>query len=299
MNKHVENTEPIAVTPSSVPPALLFEMLRSFVVLSETLNLSHAVQRLGSTRQTVRRHIASLEEIKGGVLFDVRDRRYGLSPLGERILPEAHHLVASAGAWYNGNAGRIGGLQYINQVNPDGWYFFQQQHPISKAFDSSGADLQAVLCGWTSAGGQLEHEAMRAIRPYCNIFRRFDGNLIFAEVGDDSSFVSWFGEATARSTVGRALGQMPGGNDFGRLVDVAYEEVEASQSIRFDHVHTLLPHGEAGNLLPITYERLMLGARFPDQSLAIVSAVRRTYDVEIKGVSQAMLRRMPEKLAMK
>lgn len=298
MNKHSQNTDPIAVTQSNVPPALLFEMLRSFVVLSETLNLSHAVQRLGSTRQTVRRHIASLEEIKGGVLFDVRDRRYALSTLGEEILPEAHHLVANAAAWFNGNAGRIDGLQYINQVNPDGWYFFQQQHPIGRAFSSSGGSLQAVLRGWADAGGQLEHDALRAVRPFCNIFRRFEGNLIFAEVGDDSSFVSWFGEATAQSTVGRALGQMPGGTDFGRLVDIGYEEVEASQSIRLDHVHTLLPYGESGNLLPITYEKLMLGARFPDQSLAIVSAVRRTYDVEIKGVNQAMLQRMPEKLVM-
>ena len=140
---------------------------------------------------------------------------------------------------------------------------------------------------------------MRAVRPYCNIFRRLGDNLVFAEVGDDSSFVSWFGEATALSTVGRALGQMPGGRDFGYLVDIAYEEVEANQSIRLDHVHTLLPYGESGNLLPITYERLMLGARFPDQSLAIVSAVRRTYDVEIKGVSQAMLQRMPAKMEMK
>jgi len=299
VNKQIEQIDPIFVTQSAVPPALLFEMLRSFVVLSETLNLSHAVQRLGSTRQTVRRHIASLEEIKGGLLFDIIDRRYALSDLGRRILPEARDLVAISSAWYNGNAGLIGGLQYINQVNPDGWYFYQQQHPVSRAFTSSGEDIQRVLRGWTNAGGQLEHDAMRDVRPYCNVFRRFDGNLIFAEVGDDSSFVSWFGQAISLSTVGRALGQMPGGNDFGRLVDLAYEEVETTQSIRFDHVHTLLPHGESGELLPIAYERLMLGARFPDQSLAIVSAVRRTYDVEIKGVNEAMVRRMPKELEMK
>ncbi len=298
MNKPLNDSDAIPVTPALAPPALLFEMLRSFVVLSETLNLSHAVQRLGSTRQTVRRHIAALEEIKGGDLFDIRDRRYALSPLGEQILPEAHKIVADASAWYNGNAGRIGGLQYINQVNAEGWYFFQQQHPIGRVFTSTGTDLQAVLRGWTEAGGQLEDPALRSVRPYCNIFRRYGDDLIFAEVGDDSSFVSWFGQSKALSTVGRPLGQLPGGSDFGRLIDIAYEEVEATQSIRLDHVHTLLPYGESGNLLPITYERLMLGARFPDQSLAIISAVRRTYDVEIKGVSRAMLERMPAKMEM-
>jgi DNA-binding transcriptional LysR family regulator len=50
---------------------LLFEMIRSFSKLAKTLNLSHAVHELSSTRQTVRRHIASLEEIKGENLFEV------------------------------------------------------------------------------------------------------------------------------------------------------------------------------------------------------------------------------------
>ena len=45
---------------------LLFEILRSFTMLAATLNLSHAVKELGSTRQTVRRHISQLEDIKGG-----------------------------------------------------------------------------------------------------------------------------------------------------------------------------------------------------------------------------------------
>ncbi|MEP3512466.1 MAG: hypothetical protein ABJN38_11970, partial [Lentilitoribacter sp.] len=37
--------------------ALLHEMIRSFTTLARTLNLSHAVKELGSTRQTLRRHI--------------------------------------------------------------------------------------------------------------------------------------------------------------------------------------------------------------------------------------------------
>lgn len=298
MNVPVSHTDAIIATTDNVPPALLFEMLRSFVVLSETLNLSHAVQKLGSTRQTVRRHIAALEEVKGGDLFEVLDRRYALSDLGERILPEARDIVAGASAWYNGNSGRVDGLQYIHRAETDGWYFFQQQHSIGKVFTSSGTLLQKVLRGWSEAGGQLDHEAMRAVRPYCSVFRRFDRNLIFAEVGEESSFLTWFGEANARSAVGRPLGQMPGGSDFGRLVDIAYREVETTESLRLDHVHTLLPFGDSGELLPVAYERLMLAARFPDQSLAIVFMARRTYDVEIKGVNQAMIRRMSEEMIM-
>lgn len=67
----------------------LAEMLRSFVVLADTLNLSHAVERLQTTRQTVRRHIKLLEERRGAPLFELRDRQYALTPAGKRALPEA------------------------------------------------------------------------------------------------------------------------------------------------------------------------------------------------------------------
>lgn len=298
MNIPVDHNDAIVATSDNVPPALLFEMLRSFVVLSETLNLSHAVQKLGSTRQTVRRHIASLEEVKGGLLFEVLDRRYALSDLGERLLPEARDIVAGASAWYNGNSGLIDGLQYIYKADANGWYFYQQQHAIGKVFSSTGDLLPKVLLGWAESGGQLDHEAMRAVRPFCSVFRRFEKSLIFAEVGEESSFLSWFGEANGRSAVGRPLEQMPGGGDFGRLVDLAYREVETTESLRLDHVHTLMPYGDSGKLSPVAYERLMLAARFPDQSLAIVFVSRRTYDVEIKGVSQAMIRQMSEGMTM-
>jgi len=69
---------------------LLFEMIRSFSTLAKRLNLSHAVEELGSTRQTVRRHIDNLEEIKGVVLFRVVDRRYELTEAGTHALPEAN-----------------------------------------------------------------------------------------------------------------------------------------------------------------------------------------------------------------
>ena len=48
----------------------------------------------------------------------------------------------------------------------------------------------------------------------------------------------------------------------------------------------------------ICFERLLLGAKYPDDSFAMISAVRRTYDLEIHGVSEEMLRQMPEDLVM-
>jgi hypothetical protein len=276
---------------------LLLEMLRSFAMLADTLNLSHAVKELGSTRQTVRRHIAQLEEIKGGALFEVRDRQYELTPLGHTILPEAQDLLARANTWVNGDYSLIDGLQYLRNAT-DGWSLFQQQHPIGRVFTSTGSLLQDTLSAWANSGGALEHPAMEAVRPYLMVFRRINDQWLCVELGDACSYVSWFGWAAARSSIGRDLGQMPGGSDFGRLVNLAYTEVETNQAMRLDHTFTQVPREQGGPPVPICYERLLLASRFPDDSFAMISAVRRTYDVSIWGVTDDMLKRMPKDLVM-
>jgi hypothetical protein len=276
---------------------LLFEMLRSFTTLARTLNLSHAVKELNSTRQTVRRHITQLEEMKQGQLFSIVNRQYMLSDLGRVILPEAEDLLSQASAWVSGAAKQVDGLQYLRLEEKD-WFYYQQQQPISHAFSSTGDLLKACIEAWSVAGGEIEHDAMLAIRPKCMMFRRSEANWIFTEVGEDSSLTSWLGWKFARSTIGTNLGQMPGGEQFDRLVTSAYTDVERTQSLRLDHCFTVLQNGEIGEPLPIAFERLLLGSRFADGSFAIVSAVRRTYDVEIKGVTHEMLRLMPEKFLM-
>ena len=284
------------IDPRSYP--LLFEMLRSFTRLAATLNLSHAVRELGSTRQTVRRHVAQLEELKGGALFLVSERQYALTELGRSILPETLDLLARANGWLSGQSEMIDGLQYLRRQDPDGFFYFQQQQPIGKLFGSTSSLLPDVMKAWVHAGGHLEHEAMEPIRPHCTMFRRAGDDWLFTEVGEESSFVSWFGWTVSRSSIGRAIAEMPGGGNFGHLANASYGEVETNQSVRLDHIYTLLPKGTKAEMLPISFERLLLGARFPDDSFAMISAVRRTYDVEIKSVSQDMLRQMPEDMLM-
>lgn len=278
--------------------ALLHEMMRSFTTLASTLNLSHAVKELGSTRQTLRRHISLLEETKGVQLFTLKDRQYALTEAGKEALPEAQAILARGDAWLFGKSKVLDGLQYLHHVEDDGWCHYQQQKPVSSIFSSKSTMLKSIVCAWSEAGGQLEHEAFQPVRNFCTVSRRHQGNWLFTEVGSESAYVTWFGWAMARSSIGRALAEMPGGDGFGRLVNQAYDEIEATQSIRLDHVFTLFPKGEDAVMTPISYERLLLGARYPDNSFAMISVARRTYDVEIEGVSNEMLREMPEDMLM-
>ena len=74
--------------------SILFEHLKSFSTLAHSLNLSNALRELGSTRQTVRRHINLLEEVRGEKLFSIEDRQHQLTVAGRASLRETEDIWA-------------------------------------------------------------------------------------------------------------------------------------------------------------------------------------------------------------
>lgn len=274
---------------------LLFELLRSFVTLARTLNLSRAVRELESTRQTVRRHINILEDIKGESLFYLEDRQYRLSDAGRRSLREAEDILARGEAWLNNEARHIDGLFHVAQDDPEtGWEFHLQQHPIASIWTGKSGLMKRGLKAWAEAEGQLEHEAFQIIRPYLMVFRRFDEDWVCTEVGSKSSYATWYGWAWERSAVGRSVPGLPGGTPLATLLSQPFEDVRATRGLRHDHVHTKMARGDDSGLHPISYKRLLLGCRYPDDSFALASLVERTYDLSIFGVDDEKIRSMPK-----
>jgi hypothetical protein len=297
MNKiSSEETGARRVTRQTESHALLHEMIRSFTTLARTLNLSHAVKELGSTRQTLRRHIALLEEMKGVELFEVRDRQYHLTEAGRRALPEAEDILSRGTSWLNRDVGHVDGLELLSKVLPDGWYFHQRQRPISDIWRSKRPLFREMVKSWTLAHGELEHEALQHVRPYMMVFRDTPQGWLSVEIGDENAYVSWFGWSRARSSIGRDVGKMPGGDDFARLLSAPFEEVKYTRGLRLDHVCTMLPRVENGPMIPLSYQRLMLGGSFPDGTFALLSAVERCYDLLIEGVSEDQVKRMPKEM---
>lgn len=273
---------------------LLFELLRSFVTLAHTLNLSRAVRELDSTRQTVRRHINILEEFKGEPLFGLEDRQYYLTDAGRRALREAETLLARGEAWMNNESAHIDGLFHVSQHEPErNWEFFLQQQPLSSIWTGSSGLLKRGLKCWAEAEGQLEHEAFQLIRPYLMVFRRFDEDWVCSEVGSKSSYATWYGWAWERSAVGRSVPGLPGGSSHAVLLAQPFEDVRATQGLRCDHVHTLMSRGEGDTLHRISYKRLLMGCRYPDNSFALASLVERSYDLTIFGVDTDKIQSMP------
>ena len=278
--------------------SLLFEMLRSFTTLADELNLSRTVARLNSTRQTVRRHIATLEEMRGEPLFFLDDRRYRLTPAGRAALDEALDIVARGEAWMNNQTSHVAGLQLIRSGDLGDLNYNLQQHSLGRFWQSAPALMQNTVKAWAASNGQIENEQFQSIRPHVIIFRRFGDGWICVEVGEYSSYSTWFGWEWARSSIGLGSAELPGGRGFGRLLVKPFDQVHRDASVRYDHIVTELPRDKGGPLVPISYQRLLLGCRFPDNSAGIISMVVRTWDIDIQGVSREDIERMPRSLCM-
>ncbi|SDO25597.1 regulatory helix-turn-helix protein, lysR family [Lutimaribacter pacificus] len=284
-----------AIKPSH---SVLFEALRSFTTLARTLNLSHAVKELNSTRQTVRRHVDQLEAMRGEELFELVDRQYRLTEAGQRALPEAEDLLARATAWSHGHASHANGLFTIKYSAAGSFEYHLQQHPISKVWESGSELMRCAVRSWALAGGQIEDSAMAIMRPYLLVYRRQNDSWLCCEIGEESAFASWFGWAKARSSIGSILESFPGGSIIASLMNEPLEDIERCHGLRLDHVFTRVPREDGGDKIPMAFQRLTMGGEFPDGSFALLSVVQRTYDIAIPHLDDSIIRTMPEKLVM-
>ncbi len=270
-------------------PALLYEMMRSFTALARTLNLSQAVEDLGSTRQTVRRHISQLEEAMGVKLFEVQQRRYLLTEAGARAVAPAQLLLDQGGIWYQGLFQNVGGmLRFSSGANPD-WAYHQQQLPLSLAWSVRSKLLGAAIKAWAQSEGKLESKEMAHVRPYMLAYRENSEGWICVEVGEKSFYSNYFGWAQARSSVGRNLNQFPGGEEFASLANAPFADIKSCHGIRLDQVVSRLRLSPEGEMQTVAFDRLLMGVQMPDGSPAIVSVVDRPCEIRITDLDPGVL----------
>lgn len=280
-------------------PALLFEMLRSFASLARTLNLSESVRELESTRQTIRRHISMLEEYKGNALFTFDNRQYRLTEMGKNSLREADELLARGAAWLHNESRQVNDLHYL-ALQEGNIPYFLQQHPLTSLWDGPSDLLRFGFHCWARAQGELEASAFAAVRPYLMVFRysATNGDWICTEVGEKSSFASWFGWTHYRSSVGKTALDLPADKGYRPLLTQSFHDVATTRGVRLDHIHTRMPYGPENIPTPISYHRLVMGCRFADGELAVGALIDRTRDVDIIDLPDDMRLSMPENLEM-
>ena len=261
-------------------------MMRAFVALSRTLNLSKACEDLGATRQTVRRHITDLEEILGEPLFEVVDRQYQLTTYGREILEEANALLMRIDMWAGQSALKKNtdqGLEKLEFTDSDGNRFLSQQHAVSQIALSGLPIMKKSFVAWAKAETQIEHSAMEEIRPYTVLYRKGPSGWVFVEIGEKSAYSKWFGWAWSRSAIGKLISDDNLPDEYDEFAGGAYTRIYNEGGARLDHVYAQLPK-DGETLMPVTFQRLLLGGVFPDGTPGLILLGVLTEQVQIDAL---------------
>lgn len=283
------------------PPSTLYDILRSFTTLATTLNLSETVEKLGVTRQTVRRHINTLEELKGVSLFELRNRSYTLTDAGAQCLLEAEAILDQTESWLYDRSRRSrakGALERITYTDDLGYSFHAQQHHLGRLWVDAPPLLRRSFEAWSRAALQLEHPEMEVIKPYRLVYRRLQNSWLCVEIGESSSYATWLGWEWAKSAIGRFSQDDPAGTEFDNFMSQAYHGVFETGSARLDHIAGMIPHSRNGVAFPFRFQRLLIGCVFPDGEPALALVVARTNRVEISGFDLREVPEMPAEFLM-
>lgn len=275
-------------------------MLRAFVSMSRTLNLTKTCHELGATRQTVRRHLNDLEHIRGETLFQIVDRQYMMTECGKAALPGAMSLLVDLDAWSGLSAlkrSRIGGLEASSYIDADGHQFFSQQHPVSKIAIDGLPLAREALRAWGAATGQIEHEAMERVRRHIVLYRKGPAGWIFVDVGPESAYAKWFGWTWSRSAIGKLMNEDNVGDEFNEFISGAYSRIYEEGGVRLDHLYAHLPK-DGGKPMPVTFQRLLLGCQFPDATPGLVVLALITRQVELEAVQPSEIPELSAELIM-
>ncbi|MEM6385589.1 MAG: LysR family transcriptional regulator [Pseudomonadota bacterium] len=265
-----------------------FDMLRAFVSMAQTLNLSETAASLGLTRQTVRRHINDLEEFRGGSLFLLHKQSYKLTDLGEASLMGARSMLRQAESWAQGDTKKPTRSQHLEaarHINAAKEKYLSQQHPVSSVAFLGTPLVQRALKAWGAGMARIESPEMSDARPYLAIYRRSVAGWVCVEIGDQSTYARWFGWTWAKSAVGRLSDEDRAGAEYNRFISEAYDRIHGEGGVRFDHIFGYLPRESSERPVPVTFQRLLMGCVFPDGTPALAVLTSVTSQVDIDGLS--------------
>lgn len=278
---------------------MTFEMLRAFVTLSESLNLTEASHRLGVTRQTIRRYITCLEELKGAPLFTLERNTYALTPLGGAMIDDAKVILRQTERWrvpVEGRGQMVPRLETSQCVDRQGREFLSQQHPICDISHKGSPLIQDALAAWATSSARLEATAFAAVRPYVVVYKKDPLGWLCIEIGELSAYTQWFGWTWSKSAVGNLSRNDQAGDEFDRMVSETYATVHRSGDARLDHVFAHLPRETSEQPLPVTFQRLLMTLILPDRSPVLAVLVVITRHVEINALMQDDAPAIPEDL---
>ena len=269
---------------TKVLPSVFTEMLCSFVTLGTTQNLSASVEILQVSRQTIRRHINELEQLKGTRLFHADNRQYRLTRAGEAALVEAQKLIGQSASWLQNQLTTSNGLLSTKVIADEDAWLYAQRHRLLDVWSKAPPILKRGLEAWFQSSGDLDHPALDKIRPYILVYRKYRDEWLLVEFGEKSAYATWLGSSVTKSELGRKLDL---GKEYDALVGywrAAYDQVQVTGGLWYEHIAVSMPRHLGGEPVPVAYQRLIAASKFIDAQPAVVVFAARTNLSDIPNI---------------
>jgi DNA-binding transcriptional ArsR family regulator len=279
-------------------PSPTFDAIRSFITLADSQNLSETVRILGVTRQTVRRHINLLEDLRKVELFSLEGGVYHLTDEGKAEYNAVRPLLSRASRWLEGLASISPALELCRYRGPDGTYYYSQEHRISDMMRSGPRPVNRVYSAWIAARGELETPAFNKVRAEVLVYREQFGSWLCVHVGDRSSLSTWLGSVWARSVIGALLEQDPIANPADEFVMRAYKQVMETGNCRYDHAAVIVTRPPEKTAEAVNYHRLLLPCAFPNGEPALMVYTLRTNAIDLGLLGKVDIKQMPPEFEM-
>jgi hypothetical protein len=277
------------------------DMFETFITLSGTKKMPETVTRLSITRQTVRRHINTLEQAKGEKLIVLKNHNYELTDAGIKFLPKVEDIIDQTDSLlgeYHYKNNVINGSNRTTNLDHSGHDFHSQQHPLNRLWIDSPPILQKSFLAWANSQFKIEDPQMVPIKPFMMIYRKNLEGWICTHIGEKSSYATWFGWEWAKSSIGQLSSEDPTGREFDKFATKGFSHLLRHGGIRLDHVFALIPRETGGEPVPVSFQKLMFNCVYPNNQQAIGLVVTRTNRIEILELETKGIPKMSDDLLM-
>jgi len=265
-------------------PKDLIALLESFLVVTETLNISQAARVMKVSRVTVQNRLKTLEKLCGYSLLEFDGHnQYKLTERAETWAQEVRVWLRQGEDIFSLSDERAKGLlQSSSQQNGDPYYW--QQHPVTALWEHDTPYLKSMLAAWVKAEAQFDSPALA---PVCDnaLLARLRGNeFVIMSIGKNAAIMNWLGREWCLSAIGNPLSSTAMSTKADQIVTYAYRQAILLGAPWYDHVSLEMPRPVKDTRERAYYRRLVLPCKLPDGSPLIASIVELSDELVIDGL---------------
>ncbi len=246
--------------------------------------VSGAAEYCSMERPTLKKKLEKLAVLMndGRELFNVKK-----GTKGDILTPDGRRLWSRIEPYLHDIEEALTGIEAVNDVDYDPEViddFISHEHSVRLLEAGNCVPLiKHAWRAWRDGGYFLDGTSMAALKSWLVVFQRRETGWEMFEVGERSSYATWYGEEVARNAIARVHenGRIPGTFEFNSWSPFA-AVLDRCQP-RYDHIQANIRRN--GKKEWVSMQRLAVPVRRADGTWVVASVVARTNQIEILSLA--------------